>query len=126
MIFKKVKDGGKDSKVTAYFLLEWKMLFSVAILVFEDGGREVFHGHAFNCISWLLKGKLLEEIIDGDTIWHSPSIFPFMTYRSTFHRVFSEGKSYVLTFRGPWSQYWNECSGAEGGITTLSWGRVPV
>lgn len=33
-------DGGKDSGVTAYFLIEWKVLFSIGILHFKKGTRE--------------------------------------------------------------------------------------
>ena len=35
-IFYVKPDGGKDSGVTGYFLIEWKWLFSIAILKFEE------------------------------------------------------------------------------------------
>jgi hypothetical protein len=34
-LFYKKPDGGKDSGVTAYFLIEWKILFSIGILHFK-------------------------------------------------------------------------------------------
>ena len=47
-------DGGKNSGVTAYFLIEWKVLFSVGILRFNEGTREAYHSHAFNALTWWL------------------------------------------------------------------------
>ncbi len=53
-------DGGKDSGVTAYFLIEWKILFSIGILHFQEGSREAFHNHAFNAITFWLSGDVTE------------------------------------------------------------------
>jgi len=57
-----MKDGGPDSTVTGYWLIESKKWFSIVLLKFEGKSREAFHTHAFNAISWLLKGKLIEHI----------------------------------------------------------------
>ena len=38
-ILKVVKDGGPESRVWAYFLIELKRLFSIALLRFEAAGR---------------------------------------------------------------------------------------
>jgi hypothetical protein len=47
-------DGGKDSGVTGYFLIEWKPIFSIGILHFKEGTREAYHNHAFNALTWWL------------------------------------------------------------------------
>jgi hypothetical protein len=51
-------DGGKDSGVTVYFLIECKALFSIGILYFREGTREAYHNHAFNALTWWLKGSV--------------------------------------------------------------------
>ena len=54
-LFSKCKDGGKESPVDGYFLIECKGLFSVALLKFNKGGREAYHTHAFDAYTWFLK-----------------------------------------------------------------------
>ena len=107
-LFKKMKDGGAESTVTVYWLIEAKRVVSILVLKFEGRSREAFHNHAFNCFSWVLKGQLTETMLDGTVKYYKPSIFPFVTTREDFHKVDSDGTSYVLTFRGPWLKTWNE------------------
>lgn len=107
-IFKRMKDGGPESTVTGYWLIEAKSLLSVAILRFDGKSREAYHNHAFNCISWVLKGKLTETMLDGLVREYPPSWRPFITTREDFHKVDSDGQTFVLTFRGPWAKTWNE------------------
>jgi len=45
-LFQKAKDGGPESPVDGYFLIEIKSLFSIALLKFNNGGRENYHTHA--------------------------------------------------------------------------------
>jgi hypothetical protein len=127
-ILSRTKDGGPDSTVTAYWLIEWKRFFSVGILCFEHGSREAFHSHAFNCISWLLWGQLGETFVDApDGTWfYYPSFKPIITKRSTFHRVTSFGTSWVLTFRGPWVDQWSEYLPKEERHVVLTHGRQEV
>lgn len=120
------KDGGPNSVVWGYWLIEIKPLFSVALLCFEDGSREAFHSHAFNCISWVLKGKLLEKNLDGTETIHTPNIKPIFTFRDTFHKVFSFGRTWVFTIRGPWCKYWKEYLPATNEFVTLTRGRKIV
>ena len=47
-LFHKSHDGGKNSGVTGYWLIEWKSGFSIVVLRFSKGTREAFHSHAFN------------------------------------------------------------------------------
>jgi hypothetical protein len=133
------KDGGAESTVWAHWLIEIKGLFSVALLRFEDGTRDAYHSHAFNCVSWVLKGELDEHTLPGELArekgWayearrYVPSWRPIVTRRSTYHRVRSVGRTWVLTFRGPWSKTWREgVPDGQGGYTerTLTHGRREV
>lgn len=110
--FTKRTDGGPDSNVMGYWLIEWKSLFSIALLRFSEGSREAFHNHAFNSISWVLKGHLLEQRILQDGFHYTdfkPSFKPIITTRDNMHRVYGRAPStWVLTFRGPWSKIWKE------------------
>ena len=123
--FTTMKDGGPESTVWGYFLAEIKTLFSIVLLRFENGSREAFHEHAFNCFSWVLKGELHEEMLDGGTIIHRASWWPFVTRRSTFHKVSSKGRSWVLSFRGPWKGTWREYL-PNGVMQTLTHGRKVI
>lgn len=118
------KDGGPLSHVWGYYL-EIKRLFSIVLLRFEDGSREAFHSHAFNSISWVLHGELAEDHLDGRRIIYRPSWRPIITRRSTFHRVSSYGRSWVLNLRGPWADTWQEYT-QERGFVTLTSGRREV
>lgn len=106
----KCKDGGPESTVTAYVLIEIKCLFSVMLLRFDDGSREAFHTHAFNALSWVLRGSLREIYRNGYLYWHHPGVTPIVTLRETYHKVASRGTSWVLTLRGPWAATWRETS----------------
>lgn len=125
-LFSYAKDGGPESTVWGFWLIEIKSLFSIALLVFEDGSRDAFHSHAFNCFSWIISGFLREEHRSGDVEVHVPSVFPFLTRRSTFHKVTSLGRTYVLTFRGPWSDTWDEYIPSENRDVVLTHGRRVV
>lgn len=133
-LFAKVKDGGPYSKVTAYFLIEWKRFFSIALLRFDKGSREAFHSHAFNCVSWVLRGALHEitrhevgRIRAHEHQYYTPSLRPVVTRRDTFHQVFGLAeRSWVLTFRGPWVDRWREWLLDEKREVTLTHGRVEV
>lgn len=129
MIFKIRKDGGLDSNVTGYWLVEFKNVFSIVLLKFENGSRDAFHSHAFNCFSWLLKGMLVEKHYDettNDIIKTNiivPSLKPFMTYKDTFHQVTSVNTSWVLNFRGPWDKTWKEYIPKTDKLINLESGR---
>lgn len=120
------KDGGPESTVHGFWLIEIKWLFSIALLRFSNGSRDSYHSHAFNSISWLLKGRLHEHCFLGWGKIYKPSIKPIITRRSTFHKVVSEGVSWVFTIRGPWSKTWREFNPISLTYTTLTNGRVVV
>ena len=127
------KDGGPESHVWMYGL-EIKWLFSVLVLRFENGSREAYHSHAFNCVSWVLRGLLLERLLTSGWMEHPkylriPVVYgasrrPVWTYRDTFHKVTSLGRTWVLTFRGPWASTWQEH--VDGRYVTLAAGRREV
>jgi hypothetical protein len=125
-IFYKGKDGGPQSPVTGYWLIEIKGLFSIVLLKFNQGCREAFHNHAFNALTWFIKGDLLEERLDeskNKTTFtaYKRSIIPKITKRDNFHRVWAQKTSWCLSIRGPWSKTWNEYK--DGKLTTLTHGR---
>lgn len=129
-LFKKMKDGGPESTVTGYWLIEAKKLFSVVLLHFSDGSRDAYHSHAFNSISWVLKGKLTEyrllnpyrDGVEAIVTEYLPSLKRIFTGRDNYHKVVSTGSTWVLSFRGPWDDWWQEIY-PEGGWVTLTHGR---
>lgn len=123
------KDGGPESHVRCWGI-ECKGLFSVLLLCFGQGSREAFHTHAFNSVSWLLRGRLLEHgrfslpaPLEASALrWYRPSWRAIYTKRHWMHRV--EGghvRNWVFTLRGPWVDHWQD--GPPGGTTTLTHGR---
>lgn len=127
------KDGGPESTVTAYVLIEIKSLFSIMLLRFAHGSRDAYHSHAFNAVSWLLRGQLGEKrkarVVRGGAgfQWktYRPSLWPIFTSRENCHKVFSRGTSWALTFRGPWRNTWYEVRQL-GKVVTLTHGRKDV
>lgn len=120
-LFQKAKDGGPASPVDAFFLFESKRWGSVALLRFNEGGREAFHTHAFNALTWFLWGDLLEERFDGGTHRYRRSPMPKYTPMSNNHRVKALQTSWCLTIRGPWRSWWTEDQ--DGTRTYFTWGR---
>ena len=122
----KSKDGGLESTVTGYWLIECKSLFSIVLLKFNGVSREAYHSHAFNSISWLLSGMLLEKFKDNkDSNLYYSRLKPIITKREDFHKVHSAGISWVLSFRGTWSDTWEEHTDIED-TYTLSDGRIKI
>jgi hypothetical protein len=124
--FKRMKDGGPDSRVVGYWLFEIKSLFSIVLLNFWDGSREAYHSHAFNALSWVLKGKLHEQTLEGPVNIYKPSLRPIVTAREVFHKVTSVGSTWVLSFRGPWANTWKEFLPEQHQFITLTHGRAVV
>jgi len=133
-LLKHMKDGGAESRVDGYWFIEAKRLLSIALLHFSDGSRDAFHNHAFNSISWLLKGELNEESIvsfKGETrvskfTTFKPSFWPIIIRRSNLHQVKSSGDSWVFTLRGPWANTWSEFIPATKRFLTLTHRRKVV
>lgn len=123
-LFQIAKDGGPESHVSGLFAVEIKRLFSVVLLRFAPGSRDAYHSHAFSCFSWVLRGRLVENHMNGKVDTHDASWRPFITRRSTFHKVVSDGTTWVLSFRGPWANSWREYIPASGKHLTLTNGRV--
>lgn len=126
----RAKDGGPESTVTGYWLIELKKLFSIVLLRFDDGSRDSYHEHAFDSLNWVLRGKVIEHIPDVSTpldwprqITYRASIIPIVTRRKRLHRVVSEGTTWVLSIRGPWRRTWRELDPKTWGFTTLTHGR---
>lgn len=122
----KRKDGGPESTVTGYWLAEIKKLFSVVLLKFEDGSRDAFHSHAFDSLNWVIKGRVEEECLNGKKYEYRPSIIPIFTGRDRFHKVVSDGTTWVFSIRGPWAKTWQEYLPGQGRAVTLTHGRREV
>lgn len=120
-ILKWSKDGGPESPVDAFFVVEIKSLFSVALLRFNEGGREAFHTHAFNAWTWFISGDLVEEDINGEFHIYERNILPKITRRTKNHRVIANKTSWCITVRGPWAKTWTEDT--ETHHTVLTHGR---
>lgn len=115
-VFYKKYDGGKESGVVGYFLIEWKLLFSIGLLRFSEGSRESYHSHAFNAITWWLSGEVEEQTYLGEKKTFVPSFKPKITLRTKIHRVFGKKTTWALTFRGPWNDEWREVLETDKGV----------
>lgn len=119
------KDGGPKSHGWCWGI-ESKRFGSVLLLLFREGSREAFHSHAFNSVSWVLSGGLLEHLLSGETNEYRPSFRSVRTSRHTFHKVKGlQARSWVLTFRGPWVDQWREYTEDNRHIT-LTHGRKEI
>ena len=134
-LFHVSKDGGPDSNVTGYWLIEWKRFFSIVLLRFKKGTREAYHTHAFDAVSWVLKGEMHEQVpyfvvpgLAGNIVTPlKPSWKPIYTSKHRLHRV--EGiapNTWALSFRGPWVDKWVEYFDDSRGFVVLTHGRKVV
>lgn len=119
-------DGGAESGVTGYWLIEIKWLCSIALLHFAKGTRENYHSHAFHALTWFLWGRVEEQHLDCTAREWGPSLIPKFTPRSTFHRVRALTDTWALTLRGPWSRTWEEFNPTTREFITLTHGRAVV
>lgn len=123
----KVKDGGPESPVTGYVLVEIKSLFSIVLLHFA-GTREAFHSHAFNAWTIWLKGRVQEHIKgarwchDDCPYWNSGDTK--YTPRGLMHKIVPTESAWALSFRGPWQETWQEYK--DGEFITLTHGRKVI
>lgn len=117
------KDGGPESTVTGLFIIEIKSLFSIVLLKFNKGSRDVYHSHAFNAISWYLRGDAVEHHLNRPSKLWKGLCWPKITTRKDIHKVFANKPTYCLTIRGPWKKTWTEVDTNKSTITTLTHGR---
>jgi len=125
----KVKDGGKDSPVDAYVLLEIKCLFSIMVLKFNKGSRVAFHTHAFNALTWFIKGNMYEHKITrlGEPkTQYTRSVLPKVTTKDNLHKVVAVEDSWCFTLRGKWQDTWEEYCPESKEHTTLTHGRKVI
>ena len=124
-LFSIAKDGGPESHVTGFFLVEIKSLFSVVILKFSKGTREAYHSHAFNAWTLWLKGDVLEEFPDFTPTHWGAGEWKY-TPKEFFHRTRALVDSYAISIRGPWDPTWQEYLENEDKYTTFTDGRKVV
>lgn len=122
--FVKRTDGGNKSGVHAYWLVEWKKVCSIGILRFDTGSRTAYHSHAFNALTWWLKGKVTEVLYPNTKLNFAPSIKPKYTPRTNTHKVIAHVVTYAFTIRGPWNNTWVEIR--DNKKITLTHGRVEI
>jgi hypothetical protein len=127
--FSKAADGGKDSGVTGYFLIEIKPLFSIVLLHFRKGTRDAYHSHAFNAWTWWIKGSVIEHVLRiGDLGFYQKNRFRSgdlkYTTRANMHKVEALEDTWALSLRGPWVDRWQEFR--FGKLVTLTHGRKEV
>lgn len=128
-LFQKTKDGGRESTVDAYFLCEFKGLFSIALLKFNKGSRNNYHSHAFHAFTWFLKGDMEEHrILDGEVVKrkYKRGFLPKLTKRDNLHKVIANKTSWCFTIRGKWQKEWKEVNLQTGELITLTNGRKVV
>ena len=131
LCFKRRRDGGQDSPVEGFWVIEIKGLFSIVFLKFNPGSRENYHSHAFNAYTWWISGNIEEHrIIDGKLVksrW-KPSLKPKWTPKDNCHKVFAlnDKPAWAFCLRGPWDEYWTEWNEDTKELTTLTHGRRVV
>lgn len=126
-LWQKAKDGGPKSPVDAFFLIECKWLFSIALLRFNPGTRSEYHSHAFHAWTWFLWGEMYEDQVFLPCLRkYKRGFFPKVTRRDNLHRVKAERTSWCFTIRGPWQDTWIEYNHFTGETTTLTHGRKVV
>lgn len=124
--FEWAKDGGSNSPVDGFFLIEIKWLFSIVLLKFNKGGRENYHTHAFNALTWFLSGDLEEQDVSGDRYQYGQTILPKVTRKTKNHRVLARDNSWCFTIRGPWEDSWTEYNEVEDKTIHLTHGRREI
>ena len=125
-LFRWGRDGGPDSPVLGFWIIEIKWLFSIVLLRFDTRSREAFHSHAFNALTWWLKGGVIEVFKGGGYRQWLPSFWPKLTRRNCFHKVLPLRRTWALSIRGPWAKQWQEYHPNSKETTTLTHGRLVV
>lgn len=120
------KDGGPESTVDGFYIIELKWLFTIVLLRFGNGTRDAYHSHAFNAITWFLKGLALERTSEGRMTFLFPRLCPKWTPRDCVHKVHSSGTTWALSFRGSWKKTWHELRGPEQKRVDLAHGRAEL
>lgn len=117
--------GGRP--IDQYVIFECKYLFSIIIFNFieSDKVQDRFHTHAFNSVSFKLKGYYEEHILDenGETlIVPRHNVVKFFE-RDIYHAIGKSNDCWTLLLAGPWKQTWKEFFPNLRKIETLSWSR---
>ncbi len=123
-LFRKAADGGKDSGVTGFFLIECKSLFSIVLLRFNKGTREAYHTHAFNAVTLWLKGRVREHHLGIDVPMEFTAGDVKHTPRQCFHKIEALETTWALSFRGPWHDVWLEWRNSR--LVKLTHGRREI
>lgn len=126
-LFQWAKDGGPESNVDGFFIIEIKWLFSIVLLRFEGKSRANFHSHAFHAWTWLLSGNMTE--IFYRHFWprmYRRSLLPKLTRRKDIHKVNAHGVAWCISLRGPWQKTWWEVDPDTDEVIVLGNGRTEL
>ena len=124
MLLRKRPDGGKASGVSSWGI-EIKWLFSIVLLKFEPNERVNYHSHAFNALTFWLKGDVSESRREDEWLTY---IRRFKagnikyTSRKNVHKIYCNKPAWAISFRGPWKKEWTEVT-PDGEVIKLTHGR---
>lgn len=112
VFMKKKKIDLGDQSVTELTILEYKKLFSIKLFKFHksSGKQDRFHTHAFNALSFLIKGDYTEEIIKDNKIMKCRRNRSRILYipKDSYHRITKSDSCYTLLLTGPWGGEFKE------------------
>lgn len=126
-MFDKVRISLGEGHLDKYTLFENKSLFSVYFHVFNTVEQDRFHTHAFDAVSFVLRGSYEEEqkLPSGIVIKKKVGVGVRYIPKDYNHRLLrSEPDTMSLLFAGPWVRYWTEEN--RSFTRTLTWGRREV
>lgn len=107
-----------EQLVSEHTLLEWKPLFSIKLFYFHPstGVQDRFHTHAFNAVSFLLKGSYIEEVIkDGYVVRMNRNRRRMLCIPAgQYHRITRSLGRRTLLITGPWGDTFKELRHVEG------------
>jgi hypothetical protein len=101
-----------EQRVSELTILEWKKLFSLKLFHFHKtaGKQDRFHTHAFNAVSFLLKGNYTEEVVKDGRVVALPRNRSRLIFipKNEYHRVTKGEGCYTLLLTGPWGAEFKE------------------
>ncbi len=113
--------------IKRFTIIEIKYLGGIIVNIFNTSNQDRFHSHAFNALSWMIRGHYYEDVIvDGNLLKLKKIERSRFIPRNYIHKITkSSPNAMSITFEGPWESTWNEYFD-NGRIKTYSWGRKVI